>query len=577
MELRNYINTLLKWWWLIAACVAIALVTSYLATRSMPRTYASRTTVMVGQALQNPNPSQSEFYTGQILAQSYADLAKRQPVLSGALKALNLDWDWATLKSMVSSQVVAGTQLFDIIVVDIVPARAKALADEVARQLILQSPAGVDENKERERQFILAQIDSLKANIKKSQDDLSQLNDVIANASSASQIQDARTRAANLQSQIGAWQSTYAQLLAQLQIGTPNYLKVVEPAQVPFAPISPNPTQNLMLAAVLALVLACGAAFLLEYIDDTIKSPDDVRQVLSLPLLGSIARFPARDYGSRLITARHPRSPVTEAYRLVRTNLQFSAINGPLSAIEVTSASPLDGKSVTAANIAVILAQSGKRVILVDADLRRPMQHRIFELSNSVGLTSILLDRELPLDDALQAVPVSKLRVLTSGPLPPDPSELLGSMRMEEILTALKQAADVVVLDSPPIMAVADATILATHVDGVLMVVRAGRTRRALIVQSKESLLGVGARVVGVVLNHVSKRGLSYYHYYSSPADQPAKPGRKPLFLKPVSKNGSSVHSAAAPVVAVAASDTPSVAGTTGDAAQGDTSADNEV
>jgi len=161
MELRQYANVLLKWWWLIAASVVIATVSSYFGTRAIAPTYQASTTLMVGQALQNPNPNAAEFYTGQVLAQSYVDLVRRQPVMEGTLKTLGLTWNWRVLQGMVSSRVVAGTQLLEISVLDTDPQRAPVLADEIARQLILQSPAGSDPEMAANREFVLAQIEEL--------------------------------------------------------------------------------------------------------------------------------------------------------------------------------------------------------------------------------------------------------------------------------------------------------------------------------------------------------------------------------------------------------------------------------
>ncbi len=180
MELRQYFNVLIKWWWLILASVLIASTASLLGTLATPRTYQSRTTLMVGQALQNPNPNQSDFYTGQALAQSYADLVKREPILRAGLQTLGLDWDWMALQSMITSRVVPGTQLLEIIVLDTDPQRAKYLVDEIVRQLILQSPAGSNSTGGEDRQFIQQQVDDLKANITKSQAEVRQMDDVIA-------------------------------------------------------------------------------------------------------------------------------------------------------------------------------------------------------------------------------------------------------------------------------------------------------------------------------------------------------------------------------------------------------------
>jgi non-specific protein-tyrosine kinase len=514
MELRQYIQVLIKWWWLLAATVIVTGAASWLATRAVPRTYLSRTTLMVGQTLQNPNPTQAEFSTGQVLAQSYADLTRREPVLRATLQALGLPWQWGVLKEMVSTRVVPGTQLFEISVVDTDPKRAQVLADEIAQQVILTSPAAADAQKEAEHKFTLSQIDDLKANISRSQDELRQLDDVVAKATSAKQIQEARGRQVALQAQISSWQSIYAQLQSNLQRGAPNFLSVVEPAQAPTFPIGPRTTYNVLLASLVGLVLAGGAAFLLEYVDDTLKSPDDVRQALGLPALGAIARIEGQAYPDKLIVQRFPRSPTAEAYRVLRTNLHFSASSLPLRTLMITSASPQEGKSVTAANLAVAMAQSGRRVVLVDADMRRPSQHHIFDVDNAVGLATALQDATMGLSQVLQATRVPNLSVLTSGPLPDNPAELLGAPRLSELIEWLGEYADVVIVDSPPVMAVTDAAILSARLDGTLLVVDAGGTRRGLAQRSQEALRAVGGRLLGVVLNRLSARDGEYTHYY---------------------------------------------------------------
>jgi capsular exopolysaccharide synthesis family protein len=180
----------------------------------------------------------------------------------------------------------------------------------------------------------------------------------------------------------------------------------------------------------------------------------------------------------------------------------------------VTSASPEDGKTITAANLAVTLAQAGQRVVLVDADLRRPSQHNVFGLSNATGLTTILMDPEARLSDVLQTTEVKDLRVMTAGPTPPNPSEIIGSKRMGYLIEALQHESDVVIFDSPPLLAVTDSAVLGARLGSVLIVVSASRTRRGQLQQGKEKLDAVGARVIGVVLNRLAIRGDNSYHQY---------------------------------------------------------------
>jgi succinoglycan biosynthesis transport protein ExoP len=522
MELKQYFNVLFKWWWLILASVGIASGASYLGTLATPRQYMSHTTLMVGQSLQNPNPDQSQFYMSQALAQSYTDLVRREPVLRGTLDALKLDWDWLLLQSMVTARVIPGTQLLEISVFDTDPLRATVLASEIAQQLILQTPAAMDVEREAEHQFILQQVQDLKANITKAQSEVRLLDSVIAQANSARQIQDARSQQSALQTQVASWQATYAQLLTNLQGSSTNFLSVVEPAREPNGWVGATTASNILLAALIGFVLAASAAY-------TVKTSEDVRKVVDLPTLGGVGQLDGPDYATQLITVHQPRSSVAEAYRALRTNIQFSTVDEPVRTLMLTSANPQDGKTITAANLAVTLAQSGQRVILVDADLRRPSQHKVFGSSLATGLTTILLDANVPLANVLQTTEVENLRVVAGGPVPPNPSEILGSKRMGYLIEALQQETDVVIFDSPPLLAVTDAAVLGARLDAVLIVVSASHTRRIHLQRAKEALDAVGAHVIGVALNRVSTHSDSYYHHYyaDDSDDQPTRRGAR--------------------------------------------------
>lgn len=219
-----------------------------------------------------------------------------------------------------------------------------------------------------------------------------------------------------------------------------------------------------------------------------------------------------RGLDSRLVTFTHPRSPVAEAYRALRTNIQFSSLDRPLRTCLVTSTGAREGKSTTAANLAITFAQAGSSVILVDADLRRPSQHRLFGLPNERGLTTMLLQEGGELPAQYTAIP--NLRLLASGPLPPNPAEVLGFRRMDEAIARLKDAADLIIFDTPPIIAVTDAAVLSSKVDGVLLVFSAGRTKRDHARRAQAILEKVNANLVGVVLNN-AQLDRAAYHYYA--------------------------------------------------------------
>lgn len=215
----------------------------------------------------------------------------------------------------------------------------------------------------------------------------------------------------------------------------------------------------------------------------------------------------------RLIVQEQAKSPIAEAYRTLRTNIQFSKSDGELKTIMFTSSGPGEGKSTTTSNTAVALAQSGKRVILMDCDLRKPVQHKIFAKRNK-GVTNSLVEEVNPLD-LLQETEVDNLRLLPSGPIPPNPSELLGAARMQQIIECLKEHCELLIIDAPPVVAVTDASVLAAKVDGIVLVINAGSNRPEMVQKAKELLVKAKGHILGVVLNRVEiEEEHAYYYYY---------------------------------------------------------------
>jgi non-specific protein-tyrosine kinase len=233
----------------------------------------------------------------------------------------------------------------------------------------------------------------------------------------------------------------------------------------------------------------------------------------------------------RLAPLLYPRSGAAEAYRTLRTNVEFTSVDAPIRTLLVTSAMPAEGKTITASNLALVFAQGGNRVLLVDADLRKPGIHLAFRLDNERGLTTLVRDEGLELDAVAQATEEQNLRVLTTGPLPPNPAELMGSQRMRGVVDRLKGSADLVVFDSPPLQAVSDAAILSSYLDGTLLVIDATRSRRRAVHLGVDALAKAGANVLGVVLNRLPSRlrtdfEAAYGGYYAS--DEAPRAGRKP-------------------------------------------------
>jgi len=293
--------------------------------------------------------------------------------------------------------------------------------------------------------------------------------------------------------------------------------------------------RNIMIAFVLSLVAGIGLAFLLDFLDDTIKSVDDVDRYIHLPAL---ALIPAASSEKPRLRGAQPaaapnqttalamvgdvRSPIAEAYRHLRTSLLLSSAGTPPKTILVTSSQPSEGKTTTAINTAFMLAQTGAQILIIDCDLRRPRLHAQFNLSNSRGLTNCLSGESDDLDSLIQTYDKQpNLKVLPSGPIPPNPAELLGSEEMRRLLTILGQKFTHIIVDSPPAISFTDASILSTFVDGVILVVHGGRSSRAVVRRAKQQLLDVGAHIFGVVLNNVKIESHDYYYagyagYYKS-------------------------------------------------------------
>lgn len=288
-------------------------------------------------------------------------------------------------------------------------------------------------------------------------------------------------------------------------------LSVVTPAVPPASPSSPNTRLNLVLGLLLGLGLGIGIAVLRAALDNRIRGEADLRTVTQIPVLGGIS-FDPDATKQPLLTQTSPQGPRAESFRQLRTNLQFANVANHARTILVTSSLPGEGKSTTATNLAISIAQSGLSVCLIDADLRRPMINDYLGLERNAGLTTALVG-ESPFENLLQQWGDDHLFVLTSGQIPPNPSELLGSTEMQTLLKDLQLSFDMVIVDAPPLLPVTDATVLSQHVDGVVLVVGTHTIRKQELNRSLSALDMVEARLLGVVLNRVPAKGADSYSY----------------------------------------------------------------
>jgi succinoglycan biosynthesis transport protein ExoP len=292
-------------------------------------------------------------------------------------------------------------------------------------------------------------------------------------------------------------------------------------ARIPSEPFEPQPLTAALLGAFVGLLLAVALIAILEFLDNTVKPQLDFQELTGAPMLASIPQAPNVRSGSHQVyTVAQPRSAASEAIRLLRTNLEFASASADIRRFVVSSPNPGEGKSTTAANLGVALAQSGARTVLIDADLRRPTLHHIFGVPGDDGLTTLLTHPDRPWESVARRVAVANLMLVPSGPIPPNPSDLVSSQRFISLLDAIGQDADLIILDSPPILAASDALAMAAHVDGLVLVCYSNKTRLDQLAHAAQAIRQGGIRLIGVVLNRTKKQqGATYYGEYYSGSD----------------------------------------------------------
>jgi non-specific protein-tyrosine kinase len=544
MNIKAFIKPVLEYWWLILIAGAVAVVASFVVTLFQPPVYRTHTTMVIGRMLYEANPSGNDIYLGQQLASYYANIGMRGDVRNSTQEALGLNW-----LPEYTMTALPNSKLLEIVVLDTNPARAQAVANELANQLILRSPTSNQQQGSEHQQFINEQISYLEESIRETLAELDAAEITLSEANSAQQIADAQQEIQALQEKLFQIQSNYAALISNTGEGAINTLSIIERAPLPTSPVGPNKMMTILLAGLVAVAIASGAAYLLAYLDDTVKSADEVTNILSVPVLGTISNIPAGNEESEaprvnrfqaligrlrlalnankrwngnertedqeddifLHSAIYPRSSVAEEFRTLRINLDFASVDEGLGTILITSPSPAEGKSSIASNLAIVIAQGGKKVILVDVDFRKPKNNPHFFIPNDKGFSDVLRG-SLEVKDVLHQWK-EDLSIINTGIAPPNPVDLLSSKRMGEILEDLRQLADVVIIDGPPLI-FPDSLALSPKVDGVLVVLRYAFSRRMTSQGLMKQMSHAGARVVGVVLNSVPPQQTKYYLKY---------------------------------------------------------------
>ncbi|MDQ3541496.1 MAG: polysaccharide biosynthesis tyrosine autokinase [Chloroflexota bacterium] len=466
-----------------------------------------------------PAGSSADFSALQLtqnLTETYRMTVVMLPILDQVVHQLDLPYDWEKLAKKTTATAIRDTQLVRLSVSDTSPDQAALVANTIAQTFI------VNVNAETTTQFTAIQ-DGLQEQMNALQADLNIVEAEIAERDTPENANDA-----SVQGELEAFRLQRSQLQQQLtnlqiqsqSMGTSlatsqTQVTVSEPATPPDDPYAPRIILITLLAVLAGLLVGSVAVAVLELLDNTVRETSDVTSLTGAPLLSSVSAIPKlRPGGDQLYVVSNPRSTEAEAIRLLRANLEFAAAAQLFTTLALTSAGPGEGKSTVTANLAVVMAQSGLVTVIIDADLRKPTQHRIFGVANDRGLTTLLTHPDQRWQDVGADVAVPGLTLLPSGPIPPNPADLLGLDRMANILSRISEEVDIILIDTPPVLAVSDPLVIGAQSDAMILIARAGHTRRDRLQKAASSLHQAGVRLIGVVINQQAvNEGEGYYSF----------------------------------------------------------------
>jgi len=538
MELTYYIRLLRKWLWLILLAAFVAGGVSYVVRSSQPPEYTASATVIIGNPVRNPDPNSGELRTAQDLTQTYAQILRTFDIRQAVVEQLGLSISADQLGRLVNTRILPGTSLLVIEVTFNDPVLTADIANELAEELIAASPTNLTEDQQSQIDVANTQITELSLELTELRQQLTNLDQDIENEQNISILDQLRQQRITLTDQINDTAANIAQftnVITVLQQRT-NSLELLETARIPQTTSGTSVPNAIFLGAMVGAVLAFGVVLVFEYLNDTVQTANEATHLLELPVLGVIARIGNNrnkvGYEGRLISDLPPLSHTSEQYNTLRANLAVAAAanSDENNVFIITSASPQEGKSVTATNLAISLALSGSRVLLIDADLRRPKIHEILGLPNEKGLSSLLSAKPLVetgenvnlfdhydgIREFVQDTHIPGLRVITSGFLPKNPNEILGSVLMKRWAKSFRESPniDFVIFDSPPTLAVSDSMVLVRATNAkVVFVLAAGATRRTVALRAKERFQHLDQSIVGLLINNANPQSEDYYGY----------------------------------------------------------------
>ena len=488
------------------------------ANRETPMYSASATMLISpGQAVTSAVDINSLRAT-EYLAGTYPRLITNADMHERVADALGLD----EVPGSISASAVEGSQLVTVTVTDTDPDRAALVANTVVTEFQRYSEEQAQERADTARSLMDNQIDAIDTRIAEIDARLDEL-DTAANRDDpqAQREIEALTQERGSLSTSKVELNTNAVTIGAQTIAASPSVEPAGSAVAPEQPFSPQPRRSALLGLFVGLLLGVGLVALLEFLDNTVKPEQNLQALAGAPLLATIpALNKLQPGGGQVYSMAQPQSGAAEAIRLLRTNLEFASATAEIDSITVTSPGAGEGKSTTVANLGVVMAQAGLNTVVIDGDLRKPTQARIFGVQNNTGLTTLLTHPDEDWQDAAQKVALPGLRLIPSGPLPPNPSDLVSSARFEQLLSRIAADVDLVIVDSPPVLAASDALAIARHTDGVFVVCHSHRTRTDSLRHAAHLIHHGGIRLVGIVLNRQrGQQGASYYgEYYGTAA-----------------------------------------------------------
>ena len=536
----KYVKIVLKYLWLVILAAVVAGGATYLFRSRQQLFYQSSARIFIGSSISSPDPSIQQLDTGARLAETYAQLLTYD-MLSQTVKTLNLPITPDELKSAVSTDVVPNTPILVVQVTYRDPEMAATIANQIAQSLVKSSPTSLTAEQQSRLTSLQTQIDDIENQISTThaQADaaLVKLNAAVAANNAQAVPNDPAVAAANAQAvannaseynrlvdQLNSARSILAQLSSSVLLlsDRTNKLDIVEQARPQPRPVGLSPIIVGLAGAVVGAILSISGLIYLEYSNTTLRTSEDIGEGFAVPVLGKVSSTNKvkRTKATYLVVDKFPKSRIAEEYRNLWINLRSQGRNRPRQVYIVTSPHPREGKSFTTVNLGISIASSGMRVLIIDADLRRPVMDEIFKLPNIAGLTSLLSEEQFDpshivehLDSIVQLTHIPGLWVLPSGPSPEHPTELLGSEGMAKLVDVLqmKYEFDVILFDTPPCLAVSDTSALALAISApIVFIVQSGRTRQVAARKAKEQFAQIGAEIEGIVMNRNRVREQSY-------------------------------------------------------------------